>query len=92
MLECLLFFCAVTKQMERLFPLIYGKDYTTKGSKSEADDGKGAIAKSIQKNNYWQIVELEVCKLNAFNNGLEGVKNTNAIEVLTVFNLYLANS
>jgi hypothetical protein len=76
--------------MERFFPLIYGKDNTPQGTKSQADDGKGEIAKHIRKNHYWEIIEIEVCKLHAFDNGLEGVRGANAMEVLRLVNLNLA--
>tara|TARA_R110000803_G_scaffold28710_2_gene66135 strand:- start:649 stop:885 length:237 start_codon:yes stop_codon:yes gene_type:complete len=77
--------------MEKLFPIVYGKDYIPPTKQSSLPSTKGAIAKQIIKTRFWEIVEIEVAKLQLFNNGLEGVRNANAMEVLRVFNLYLAN-
>jgi hypothetical protein len=43
------------------------------------------------ESNYWGIVELEVSKWGIFDGGIEGVRNANAIEVLTLFQNHLAN-
>lgn len=88
----LLFFCEVTRQMERFFPLLYGKDHVPKASKGAQNDSKGAIAKATIQSNFWAIVEIEVAKLQVFNNGLDGVRYQNAMDILRIMELNIANN
>ncbi len=88
----ILFFCAVAKEIQRLFPVIYEKPPIEKGAKPT---NIGAIKTKTIENFYWEIVAIKVAELGIFNIGnvapLEIVMNKRAYDVLKVYNLKLTN-
>jgi hypothetical protein len=89
-MECLLFFCRVVREVQRLFPLIYDQEPTTTDTKSIST----TTAKTITvKNHYWEIVAIKVAETGVFNianvTPLDAVMNERAYDVLKIFNLKL---
>ena len=86
----LTFFCSVTREVQRLFPLIYDSE-PTDGGKNRIDE---TTAKTITvKNHFWEIAAIKVAETGVFNTGnvtpLETVMNKRAYDVLKIFNLKL---
>jgi len=84
------FFCRVVREVQRLFPLIYDQEPTSKDSKSIST----TTAKTITvKNHYWEIVAVKVAETGVFNlaniTPLEAVMEKRAFDVLKIFNLKL---
>lgn len=89
-MECLLFFCRVGKEIQRLFPLIYDQEPTAQSSKGISN----TTAKTITiKNHFWEIVAVKVAETGVFNTSnvtpLEAVMEKRAFDVLKIFNLKL---
>jgi hypothetical protein len=89
-MECLLFFCRVVREVQRLFPLIFDQEPTTTDTKSIST----TTAKTITvKNHYWEIVAIKVAETGVFNianvTPLDAVMNERAYDVLKIFNLKL---
>ena len=84
------FFCRVGKEVQRLFPLIYGNEPTSSDTKTIST----TTAKSITiKNHFWEIVAIKIAEKGVLNTGnitpIEAVMNHNAYDVLQIFNLNL---
>ena len=92
----LLFFCSVTKQVQQLFPLIYGAGQSATDTKSGKAATDGGIKAKIRKNQFWDIVALEISKFRIFDTknvvGLNAVDNARMYDVLKYFNLHLCNN
>jgi len=86
----ILFFCRVSREVQRLFPLIYDQEPTSANNERVSH----STAKSITiKNHFWEIAALKVAETGVLNHGnltpLETVFESPAFDVLKVFNLNL---
>ena len=87
-MEWLLFFCAVAKQIQRLFPVIFERTHEPKGStKVEL----GAAKRKLLENSYWEIVAVKIAEMGVFNitglTPLEAVMKKRAYDVIRVYSL-----